>query len=211
MKTNFFLTIALAIIFSSCSNDSNISDDNAASNQSVNRTAQGDYDAFIASAEFDLLVANYGITSSSLSKDDFDAIEDNEDANGTGYAIVGIDDSSEAQIWVYRKSDGKFTAFYEDLTSYDTITGGTSTVWSSGKEEIMEIEFTPKTSAMGYRIRNVISRPSIGGGETYLECVARVYKTAKEACENDSFCDLLCDFTPSCHASMLAAAAVTCL
>lgn len=47
--------------------------------------------------------------------------------------------------------------------------------------------------------------------ETYTTCVTRVYQTAKKACEANATCDTLCDNIASCHGSMLAAAAWTCL
>ncbi|GAA0882823.1 MULTISPECIES: hypothetical protein [Sphingobacterium] len=46
--------------------------------------------------------------------------------------------------------------------------------------------------------------------ETYEECVVRVYGAAKAACEADPTCDMMCDFTPGCHACMAVAAAAAC-
>ncbi|MDO4715049.1 MAG: hypothetical protein Q4A44_02055 [Bacteroidales bacterium] len=51
--------------------------------------------------------------------------------------------------------------------------------------------------------------------ESYRGCVARVYRSAKEACEKNNRCKFLCDFSDmaganSCTAAMMLAAAVTC-
>ncbi len=45
----------------------------------------------------------------------------------------------------------------------------------------------------------------------YWSCVVKGYQRLKKACEADAECDTLCDFVPSCHSSMLAAAAYHCL
>jgi hypothetical protein len=46
--------------------------------------------------------------------------------------------------------------------------------------------------------------------ESYEQCVVRVYGAAKAACEADPTCDMMCDFTPGCHACMAVAAAAAC-
>ena len=53
-------------------------------------------------------------------------------------------------------------------------------------------------------------------GEGYAHCVARVYSTAKRACENSDQCKTLCDFGDSfgnggCTKSMMIAAGVSCI
>ena len=53
-------------------------------------------------------------------------------------------------------------------------------------------------------------------GEGYSHCVARVYSTAKRACENSDQCRILCDFGDSfgngeCTKAMMIAAGVSCI
>ncbi|MEJ5055461.1 hypothetical protein [Sphingobacterium sp. MYb382] len=49
-------------------------------------------------------------------------------------------------------------------------------------------------------------------GEGYIDCVARVFKAAQDACESSIGCNLLCFISgPECEGCMLAAAAVACV
>ncbi len=90
----------------------------------------------------------------------------------------------------------------------------------------MDIDFEKEKTGLRYKIvddhdkrvifkklasKKLAENPPVDTEEAYVDCVTRVYQTAKQACEGDATCDTLCDFTPGCHASMLAAAAYTCL
>lgn len=58
------------------------------------------------------------------------------------------------------------------------------------------------------------SRPPRPGKESWLECTARVYHIAKQACQNDSQCDFLCDIANlarGCTITLAAAAAIACM
>jgi len=55
-------------------------------------------------------------------------------------------------------------------------------------------------------------RDVLGGmKESIAQCTARVYKTAKDACDADSVCKTACDLIPSCIPSMATAAAGACV
>ena len=136
------------------------------------------------------------------------------------------------QIWLYAsESDpNKFRALYESLENYSQKTGGSSTVYFSNGELLMNLSFIPKANGMKYTIKSVadikisnnklLSTSTIKvadaeavdqiAQEGFIDCTVRVYHAAKSACEADAFCDTVCDFTPTCHASMLAAAAGAC-
>ncbi|WP_316838292.1 hypothetical protein [Pedobacter nutrimenti] len=49
-----------------------------------------------------------------------------------------------------------------------------------------------------------------GADESLVACTARVYKTAKDACDADSICKTACDILPTCVPTMVAAAAAAC-
>ncbi|MDM1036341.1 hypothetical protein HXZ91_18015 [Myroides odoratimimus] len=138
-----------------------------------------------------------------------------------------------AYLWVYNdKIKNKITTLYESLAFNDSILISAS-LYSESKSFIMDIEFEKEKNGLRYtivdekesritsykpesRLKNDkiierIDRKTYATKESYAGCVTRVYQTAKKACESDATCDTLCDFIASCHASMLAAAAYTCL
>lgn len=205
----------------------------------VNPEISSKLNGFIKSTEFKTLQANFNINADYL-KAENTSINDmynpgTIEKTGAKYIILPVvkDNVTIGQIWLYTiESDpGKFRALYESLENYSEKTGGSSTVYFSNGELLMNLNFVPETNGMKYSIKSVadvkigiatlasttpMSRVNKVAlvqpeAEGVVDCTIRVYQAAKKACEGDAFCDTICDFTPTCHASMLAAAAGACI
>lgn len=162
-------------------------------------------------------------------------------ANNDEILIVPVykQGTHSAYLWIYKKNN-EFTTLYESLTFINSTLSNAS-LYSESIFFITSFEFEKHKEGLQYSIitknlqkTNTIKKlassiddlpildpctdcpnndgvPIYSQQEKYVDCVVRVYQEAKKACEADPGCDTLCDFTPGCHASMLAAAVYTCL
>lgn len=171
-----------------------------------------DFNTFANSREFQLLELNFGIKKEQLNQSDFEQLKNNGGNNGVKSAVISLT-GVKAQLWLYKKVNGDFVAFYENLEDYSVRRKSTSTIWTSSKNRIMDLQFTPiernGTLFIKYSIDRVYTVTP--NSESYLDCVARVYQIAKKACESSALCDMLCDVNPGCHTSMMIASAYECL
>lgn len=127
------------------------------------------------------------------------------------------------QIAICSKNKGTtFKVLYEDWSQFDLSTGGDIKIFTSNKVFIANWKaiklgnnFSMKISETGFRAAvRVKSNNTETTGETYAECVTRVYKTAKDACDASPTCKMACDAADllggQCTISMMAAAAAAC-
>lgn len=178
--------------------------------------------SYLSSKSFSKIKASFEISDSDVKFDkSFNITSGSKDVD---ILIIPIyrGNVHEAYLWVYNnKKENRITTLYESLTYENSILSSAS-LYSESKLFIMDIDFEKEKTGLRYKIaddldKRVVSKklaknpPVDTEEETYVDCVTRVYQTAKQACEADPTCDTLCDFTPGCHASMLAAAAYTCL
>lgn len=107
--------------------------------------------------------------------------------------------------------------FFEDISELRKEKEGTTCLYLEC-ELLVKFDFV-KDSADNldsYKISYVENNYSIGlRSESYGGCVSRVYKTAKDACDGNAKCKVMCDaadiFGGQCTASMIMAAAIVCL
>lgn len=178
--------------------------------------------SYLSSKSFSKIKASFEISDSDVKFDkSFNITSGSKDVD---ILIIPIyrGNVHEAYLWVYNnKKENRITTLYESLTYENSILSSAS-LYSESKLFIMDIDFEKEKTGLRYKIaddldKRVVSKklaknpPVDTEEETYVDCITRVYQTAKQACEADATCDTLCDFTPGCHASMLAAAAYTCL
>lgn len=183
--------------------------------------------SYLSSKSFSKIKASFEISDSDVKFDkSFNITSGSKDVD---ILIIPIyrGNVHEAYLWVYNnKKENRITTLYESLTYENSILSSAS-LYSESKLFIMDIDFEKEKTGLRYKIaddldKRVVSKklaskklaetpPVDTEEETYVDCVTRVYQTAKQACEADPTCDTLCDFTPGCHTSMLAAAAYTCL
>jgi len=176
--------------------------------------------SYLSSKSFSKVKETYDLSISNLKFDKSFSVPSGKDVD---ILIIPVFKGNvhSAYLWVYKKENG-ITTLYESLTFDNSILSYAS-LYSESKLFIMDIEFKKEKAGLRYTIVDGADNRSIAKKaasskiaktppeEGYTDCVTRVYQTAKKACESDPTCDTLCDVTPGCHTSMLAAAAYTCL
>ena len=62
-----------------------------------------------------------------------------------------------------------------------------------------------------FKIREAFNPTTFGGQANYrVDCISKTYRTLKNACQADDFCDMMCDLNPSCLPMLAAWAATYC-
>lgn len=123
-------------------------------------------------------------------------------SNTKFYEIIAVkssDGKTKGFLWNFYGTT--YRSFYQELKYDNKGEINNFILWSEDNKAF----FTTDTE------KYVISMSSDGESqETYLQCVARVFKAAQDACAADPTCNLACSLIPTCEACMAAAAAAAC-
>lgn len=208
--TNLTVLLALLMIFIGCSK------------KEPNYEEVASDLSYLNSVSFKKIKTTFSIESSDLDFDKAFAVPSGVNEMKIKIIPVYTNGAHSAYLWMYYNTiSNTYTTLYESLT-FENSSLKSASLFSETNFFIVDLEFQKLEGGMRYVIGNSLSSKSPislkgraasmqSGGESYVDCVTRVYQTAKAACESDPVCDTLCDFTPGCHTNMLAAAAVVCI
>lgn len=123
--------------------------------------------------------------------------------NSNFYEIIAVksgDGKTKGFLWNFYGTT--FRSFYQELKHDDQGKVNNFILWSEDNKAFFTTDnekYMTSLSADGET------------GETYVQCVARVFKAAQDACSADPTCNLACSLIPTCEPCMAAAAAAVCL
>lgn len=212
MKFKFpCFVLLLLIALYSCSNDQFIEEPKPENKQILKE--------ILADSDLNILKNTYGISESMLNTEHMFDIS-NEYLT---IKVVSIEKNSRksGNLFCYIQNGKPCGFIYEDLSEIlesDKNSGNTYLYNSSGLFVSFNFEKSTDNLKSGkiditkYKISYIADNKLKAG---FLDCTAQVYKRAKDACDSDSRCKLMCDaadlFGGQCTGSMLIAAAATCM
>jgi hypothetical protein len=218
-KLNVFLLVFLllsSIGFISCDNEECLSDvplTLSKENSEISDYFLTDgYKAFLSTNA----LKNKDIQLDSIKKDTFST------RNVVEFSIIVKKDGINCgYLHVFSKNRGlEYRAIFEKINDSGNTTSIASIMTDDG-EFIASLETTKKGSLYKTKILEVADvsdtvKTRRAKNESYGHCVARVFKTAKAACDDDATCALECAAADilgkgSCTGSMIAAAGVVCM
>lgn len=154
--------------------------------------------SFKASSQFDKLSENFPVLAATLSFGEYW----NDDFNGTKIysvpskiegriqGVVYFDDSFNAIVEIRTFTDDKVHLSFQDFDGVEIVN------WTG-----MRIG---ENYSFSYEdLSNAYLRQSLTGRAT--SCTGDCYKSAKDACDRDGDCKLMCDLTPGCNISIAVA------
>ncbi|HLP63211.1 hypothetical protein [Flavobacterium sp.] len=174
----------------------------------VGNAQDKNFSNFFSSKEFNQLAAKYSFKSSDVDTKNYGSIEHNSKLYKVYRVAVSVsgsknfitfftDDNGENYGLTYEKIDLS-KGISSHLDEYGNLYA-TFAVIKSESSYVFTIKdvYTPSTSG------NTVNRKS--------GCIEKTYRTLKNACQADDFCDMMCDLNPSCLPMLAAWAATYCL
>jgi hypothetical protein len=127
-------------------------------------------------------------------------------SNSKFYEIIAVksgDGKTKGFLWNFYGTT--YRSFYQELKYDNQGKVNNFILWSKDNKPFFSTDNAVNISSDG-------EGPSTDpeSGESYLQCVARVFKIAQDACNADPVCNLACSLMPTCEPCMVAAAAATC-
>lgn len=159
--------------------------------------------AFKTSQQFKSLESTFTDLSTHLSFDAFwrETIGDKEVfavpsiKNARIEGVVYFDKNFNVIVETRSFSDDKVLLSFRDIENMELVK------WTGVKRG--------ESYAFNYNeLANNYTQPTISGKSA--SCTGDCYAAAKKACESDNDCDMMCDLTPGCHASIAIACFVHC-
>jgi len=158
------------------------------------------------------------------------SIQENQGIDNTGdVSLSNVSSNCTSPASALASESAKSSKFYEIIAvkSHDGITKGY--LWNfygtTYKSFYQELKFDTQGKVVDFVLwtesnkafyttveEDYTASMSSGGeaGESFVQCVARVFKAAQDACDADPVCNLACSLLPTCNPCMAAAAAATC-
>ena len=215
MKTKFLLPLCIsvvmgAMVFISCEHEQNYSE--SIQNEEVNQFLQSSYGKdFLENFHFQIEDLNVEKLASLSQKNDVKLL----------CIPVTKNEKELGRLCVISNSQGRiFQALYEDWSDVNTEEGGMMKVFTTDHQYLATWTVTPEIDKFALKLTEVadvfdngidrVKTKTEFPAKTDSNCTAKCYAAAKEACDADPECKILCDLidmATGCMASLSIATA----